>query len=112
MKKRRRLWRCRRDVAAADSAVFKTPSNDVDLQPYGASSSEFLFGVPVELFRVCHCTMSSSASNDFKKRKELEEARKAGTAEVNFPLPKTAALCSNLVAVFFPVTRTVSACAR
>jgi hypothetical protein len=94
------------------SAVFKTPSNDVDLQPYGASSSEFLFGVPVELVRVCHCTMSSSASNDFKKRKELEEARKAGTAEVNFPLPKTAALCSNLVAVFFPVTRTVSACAR
>jgi hypothetical protein len=36
----------------------------------------------VDLFRVCHCTMSSSASNDFKKRKELEEARKAGTAEV------------------------------
>jgi hypothetical protein len=26
--------------------------------------------------------MASSASNDFKKRKELEEARKAGTAEV------------------------------
>jgi hypothetical protein len=92
-------------------AVFKTRSNVVDDQPYTASSSEFLFGVPVELFRVCHCTMSSSASNDFKKRKELEEARKAGTAEVNLPLPKTAALCSNLVAVFFPVTRNISACA-
>ena len=30
--------------------------------------------------------MSSTASNDFKKRKELEEARKAGTAEVMFLL--------------------------
>jgi hypothetical protein len=31
--------------------------------------------------------MSSASGNDFKKRKELEEARKAGTAEVTIPHP-------------------------
>jgi hypothetical protein len=41
--------------------------------------------------------MSSTASNDFKKRKELEEARKAGTAEVN------AIVSTNVVASAAPV---------